>query len=704
MRAKSIYGNSLWIACLLVGIATMGLMTGCSSTTPVDSRPATTTSLAVSPDQAASGAPVTLTATVSGNGTATGLVTFLEGSTALGIPVELVDGVATMQISTLTANTTHQITAFYTGDTANAGSTSAAVSVAISGIASTTSLTASPSQAAPGAPVTLTAAVSSTSPVTGTVTFMDGSSALGDPVPLVNGSATMQVTTLAASTTHQITAVYSGDASCAGSTSAAVPVTISDPVIISANATFDLTASNQTIFGFGAAVNFDFNYLLNSTYRSEITDALWGPANGLGLTFLRIRNQFDNTKTNFDNNTSQIVDAANTAHGAPLTLLMTSYSPPAYLKSNDSANGCTSADTNASGGCIRNVGTLSQAAGGGYDYAGFAQYWSKALAAYALQTPPVVPEYISIQNEPDWAATYASCRFNPTEATYNGTNYAGYNLAFDAVYNELQQAMPNPPKMLAPENNTVDTRFLDFVGALNNLSEVDGLAHHLYNVCAKCQTDGNGADIGQNPDTGVTALTNMNNTYSSMLKFQTEYYATPGFYAAWNIHNALVYGNDNAYFYWAAFWPGTLTADNTQAADQQGLLYVDNPANDPSTWAFPHGWAYNDSYYALKHYSFFVQPGYVRYNATVDNPDERVSVYQSPDQKTTVIVAINTSTSTADGLALDLSGISYTSSVMYRSTFSENISSGERWNNLGPYVSEGVNLPPQSVVTIVLTN
>jgi O-glycosyl hydrolase len=215
-------------------------------------------------------------------------------------------------------------------------------------------------------------------------------------------------------------------------------------------------------------------------------------------------------------------------------------------------------------------------------------------------------------------------------------------------------------------------------------------AHHLYNV----------SSTSTNPDSGLSALTALNAAYPTQMKFMTEYYASPGINDAWNIHNALAVGNDNAYIYWGLTWPSTIS--NGQAADQQGLIYIDNPFNAQSTWAFSKGWSYNDSYYAMKHFSFFVKPGYIRYNSLVNNTDERMSVYQSPDGKTTVIVVMNLSATTTDGLSMNLSNIAYTTSTVYRSTFSTPIATGERWANLGGYSSNGLSLPPQSIATIVL--
>ncbi|MGH9921060.1 MAG: hypothetical protein ACRD6W_19600, partial [Nitrososphaerales archaeon] len=358
---------------------------------------------------------------------------------------------------------------------------------------------------------------------------------------------------------------------------------------------------------------------------------------------------------------------------SPLTLLMSSWSPPADEKSNDETT---------------NGGTLVMKSGA-YDYPGFAQYWYNSLTAYAALG--VSPDYISIQNEPDWPATYDSCLFSATE----GDPYASYSKAFDAVYNSINSGtLAKIPQMVGPETLSSSSDFLSLAATIAP-SEIAAYAHHLYNV----------SSTNPDPDDGLAALQALESAYPTQLKFMTEYYDAPGFLTAWNIHNALTAADDNAYIYWGATWPSALDAAKDQAADQQGLIYIDNPFASQSTWAFPQGWTYNDAYYAMKHYSYYIKPGYVRYNATVDNTDERVSVYQSPDQKTTVIVALNVSTTNTDVLALDLSSITYTNSTLIRSIFSQPITTGERWDNIGAYdATTGITLAPQSAVTIVLTN
>jgi len=94
--------------------------------------PSTTTSLTASTGSTSAAGPVTFTAAVSGSGTPpTGSVTFFDGNFDLG-SAALSSGSAGFATSALAVGT-HSVTASYSGDTANAASTSGAVSVAVTG-------------------------------------------------------------------------------------------------------------------------------------------------------------------------------------------------------------------------------------------------------------------------------------------------------------------------------------------------------------------------------------------------------------------------------------------------------------------------------------------------------------------------------------------------------------------------------------------
>ena len=154
---------------------------------------------------------------------ATGTVQWMDGATPIGSPVSVASAGASMPFATLTAGT-HSITAVYSGDSNFTGATSAPISQVVNkatpgvgGFAPITvasSLNPSIYQNA----VTLTATAPAGS--SGTITFMDASTALGTS-PLVGTSATFSVSTLVAGT-HPITAVYSGDSNFNGATSTGI--------------------------------------------------------------------------------------------------------------------------------------------------------------------------------------------------------------------------------------------------------------------------------------------------------------------------------------------------------------------------------------------------------------------------------------------------------------------------------------------------
>ncbi|HTS31374.1 MAG TPA: Ig-like domain-containing protein [Bryobacteraceae bacterium] len=209
----------------------------------------TTTTLIVAPVSSTVGQNVTLTAAVTPS-SATGSVTFKDGSLALGT-AQLVSGTAVWSTSALLAGT-HSLTASYAGDAKDVASTSNTVTATVAPAASTTTaivLTVAPTSSTPGQNVTMTAAVTP-STATGTVTFQDGSTALGT-VPLASGSAVFMTSTLPAGT-HTLTAWYSGDARNGASTSIAVTATVAPPAsttttVLTVNPVSPATSQNVTL-------------------------------------------------------------------------------------------------------------------------------------------------------------------------------------------------------------------------------------------------------------------------------------------------------------------------------------------------------------------------------------------------------------------------------------------------------------------------
>ena len=223
------------------------------------SQAGTTTTLASSLPTSTFGESVTFTATVSPSA-ATGTVQFFDGANSVGTVV-LNGGNASLTTATLAVGT-HSIAATYGGDTNYASSTSSSLTQTVLGgtVGTTTALTSSLNPSAYGQQVKLTATVSPSSGATGTVTFMDGGSALGSSTLNASGVAAFSVSSLVVGT-HSITAQYSGDGNHSGSTSSVLSQTVnkastttnvmsdSNPSKSGRTVTFTATVSSSTAMG-----------------------------------------------------------------------------------------------------------------------------------------------------------------------------------------------------------------------------------------------------------------------------------------------------------------------------------------------------------------------------------------------------------------------------------------------------------------------
>jgi hypothetical protein len=210
------------------------------------SKYSTTTALASSANPSAFGQSVTFTATVTkqfGNGTPTGTITFTYGSTTLCNTVTLVGGVATCAYSALPVGS-DIVTATYSGD-ANFAPSSSTVSQTVNQANTTLTLTSSVNPSGLDQPVIFTATITPQygGQATGTVTFKDGATTLGNVV--VSGNAASLTTSGLAMGTHSITAVYSGDSNFTGSTSN----TVSQAVTKATSTTSLLSSINPSVQG-----------------------------------------------------------------------------------------------------------------------------------------------------------------------------------------------------------------------------------------------------------------------------------------------------------------------------------------------------------------------------------------------------------------------------------------------------------------------
>ena len=192
---------------------------------------ATNTTVVPSVNPAAYSQPLSLTVTVSsmvsGAGTPTGIVTFMDETTTLGTAA-LANGTAIFPVPANLSTATHTITAVYGGDNRFVTSTSPALSEVVKQDGSITTIKSSTNPSTFGGSTTLSATVTSdhlgNATPTGAVTFKNGSVVLGT-IGLSSGAASLSISTLPGGS-DSITAVYNGDVNFATSTSAAVSQTV----------------------------------------------------------------------------------------------------------------------------------------------------------------------------------------------------------------------------------------------------------------------------------------------------------------------------------------------------------------------------------------------------------------------------------------------------------------------------------------------
>jgi hypothetical protein len=178
-------------------------------------------SLTASANPAIYGTPLTLTATVTGNGgvIGTGSVSFTDGGTSIGSAALNANGVASLSLSTL-APGTHTIVASYVGGSNINASSSTPVIVAVKQLTQVAlASSANPTMTLSSIVLTATVPNSGAGVATGAVTFTDGSTELGTATLNGSGVASLTVPSLSAGN-HALQASYAGDTEDFPSTSA----------------------------------------------------------------------------------------------------------------------------------------------------------------------------------------------------------------------------------------------------------------------------------------------------------------------------------------------------------------------------------------------------------------------------------------------------------------------------------------------------
>ncbi|MBT2268418.1 Ig-like domain repeat protein [Rhodococcus erythropolis] len=205
----------------------------------------TTTALTV-PSSAVEQTSVALTANISpaANG---GTVQFKDGGTDIGGPIAVTAGAATLD-HTFATTGSHSITAVYSGTAGFSGSTAQAQTIEISSSAmSTTTTLQVPATAITGAAVDLTATVAPSNAV-GSVQFKSNGVAIGSPVTVSGGTATLSHSFDVAGA-QSVTADFTAGAGFVSSSASAQTVTVSDPAPVDVVTTTTLSVPATAVTG-----------------------------------------------------------------------------------------------------------------------------------------------------------------------------------------------------------------------------------------------------------------------------------------------------------------------------------------------------------------------------------------------------------------------------------------------------------------------
>ncbi len=426
-----------------------------------------------------------------------------------------------------------------------------------------------------------------------------------------------------------------------------------------ATGTVNYNTVYQQLEGFGGAAVYDCYNLTVHPEREKIYDRLFKE---LGIEILRIRNCYGYDSTSVSRTKTIIAEARKPQRSPNLKLEMVPWSPPGGLKS---------------GGTIKG-GTL---AGGpsSYVYDDYADWWHESLVNWASGDNGITPDFISIQNEPDCNNTsYDTCIFNPTEDSH----VAGYDQAFEAVYNKLYAEMGSSmPEMWAPCTMGFggSVAYIEALDDIEQLDNVDGFSHHLY-------TDGS----YDNPDDMIEEPGYTMQEYAADYGYKplhmTEYVrlnTTPNFDMAWkfawHIYNCLYYLHSTSYFNWTLFRYGSPSSG--------GIVTMDSP----STFII------RPQYWYLKAYARYTDKDwYVLGTSVSGTTNLRMSAFKNPENSELTVVILNISTGSISLTSLTLNNFVVDSSEVYQSK------EDDYWVSLGAF-SGSLTLPARSITTIHMT-
>jgi len=417
-----------------------------------------------------------------------------------------------------------------------------------------------------------------------------------------------------------------------------------------AMAAIDFGDAKQTIQGFGGSAAWYYNKMTDD--RMNVLFGT-GSADSLGLSILRLRiapaDWNASARTADTNQWTAELENGIGAQARGALVFASPWSPPASMK-------------------IVNADRTNPLYSGRLDpakYADYAQYLNAYIRYAASRNVKLYA--VSLQNEPDWdPKDYESCLWNADEMT---AWVGGFGAA--AISGTTTRLMA--PESFYYSQATTGTLLAD-AKAAGNLSIVGG---HLYggtpNYSSAAQKLGKEVWMTEHFLDSVNksdAKTSWPTSIDDAIAMARE------------VHDGLTLSQYNAYVHW---W-----LVNSNDATPTGLIGTNNK---PTYFGI-----------GLKHFSYFIRPGYVRYDATsLPQKGVRVSAFGTPsgaaDSKAVVVLVNENAADVTLTTSIAPGGRSLTSLTPYRTTATATF---ERQPEIGVSANTfSISLPAKSITTLV---
>jgi O-glycosyl hydrolase len=340
-----------------------------------------------------------------------------------------------------------------------------------------------------------------------------------------------------------------------------------------------------------------------------------------------------------------------------MKLIASIWSPPPWMKTTDSQNG---------GNLIQTSDNLTQ----------FARY----VAAYVkgFQESYGVPLYgVSIQNELRFWEPYPSTAYSPSDYV-NALKAVGAEFARDGITTKIMG-----PEDVGVDGGDITAAQMSFINAVN----ADPTAKSYLNTIIIHGYSGNGVSPGSSQSNWASYwnqisgmgkeswMTETSGENPAWVHFDSNGHPDGALSVALNMHQALAYGNVNAYVYWQM--------DDGKAETQNTL----EGGFDTTSL----------KYNAAKHYMKFIRPGAVRVAASPDTVTGiSVDAFVEPDNSLTIELINASAVDTLTTVALP--GTNYASFIEYLTTATQ------PWSVIpGISAANGslsITIPANSIITL----